>query len=226
MKREIYEEISSKLCKSGKNIIVGSFPLYYLFQHKKVSQVDDLDVVVFSDTIDYLTELFHIIRAERKKLKDERFVYGRKQNIQVREYPGDVYNIGLIYNNHEIDMCVFPNGKVNIIEICGDPFEISFEKGKILIPPLGIFYISRLHPYAITQKRVENTSLIINNRGESPSELAYVSRDALKKAVVEYKIELEQIIKARNIGTNRRDDKFKEYMYLTYDINFLTSRVY
>lgn len=225
MKRKIYEEIAVKLCELEGVLIVGSFPLYYLFPHKKLQSVDDLDAVI-SGEIQEIQKLFSIPHVEMAKLKDERLVYGRSPRISVREYPGHVFNTEFFYNGRKISMCIFPDSTVNIIKVDGKPLDIHSENGNFLIPQLGIFYITRLHPYAITQKRVENTSLVINNRKETPSELAYVSRDALKKAILEYKIELEQIKKARNIGTNRRDDPFKEYMILTYDINFLTSRVY
>jgi hypothetical protein len=217
-KREILEDLAFELRNLG--LIIGSFPLYYLLceNRYRVSYVDDIDIVVFDDeTLRNLALVMGINLPEKRRLI---------KDIRKRQfYPGYVYNVVVNYRGIGIDMCIFPDGIVNVINLkgCGTK-EIKIGENSFFIPELGAYYITRLHPYAITPHRIKTTSLVINSRGETPKDLADVSKELLREAVLTYGISEKELKKAMNMGSHGRNDKFGEYIRLTYNLPYLLQK--
>ncbi|MEM5801716.1 MAG: hypothetical protein QW474_00305 [Candidatus Aenigmatarchaeota archaeon] len=224
--RETYEKIARELTILFADIaFIGSFPLYDLSgRDGRLKHVDDLDLVVFSN--DALEEILRYAKDrngcwEQRQLNNERVTVGAiVTRIKKEAYPGIVYNLEFFVDDSKVGLCVFPDGIVNIIRV---PEKTNVVNG-YRIPDLGIYYITRLHPYAITERRIKNTALVINKRPEDPKDLAYISREVLREAVLTYELSEDALMKARNLGITRRDDRFREYMELTYDISYLTAR--
>ena len=217
-KREILEDLAFELRNLG--LIIGSFPLYYLLHENryKVSHVDDIDIVVFDDE-----RLGNLALAMGINLPEKRRLI---KNIRKNQfYPGYVYNVVVNYRGIGIDMCIFPDGIVNVINLKGyGTKEIRIGENSFFIPELGAYYITRLHPYAITPHRIKNTSWVINSREETAEDLAYVSRELLREAVLTYRISERELKRAMNMGSHGRDDKFGEYIRLAYNLPYLLQR--
>jgi len=217
-KREILEDLSFEITDFG--LVIGSFPLYYLLAEKRVivSHVDDLDFVVFDDeSLRKITSLMGISLPEKRRL-----IRNARKN---QFYPGYVYNVVVDFNGVKIDMCIFPDGIVNVIDLKGCKNKrIQIGENYFFIPELGAYYITRLHPYAITPHRVKNTSIVVNERVERPEDLAYVSKELLRKAVINYDISEDELKKAMNTGSYGRRDKFGDYIRNTYDLQYLLRR--
>jgi hypothetical protein len=217
-KREILEDLAFELRNLG--LIIGSFPLYYLLykNRDRVSYVDDIDIVVFDDgTLGNLASAMGINLPKKGRLI---------KNIRKNQfYPGSVYNVVVNYRGIGIDMCIFPDGIVNVINLKGyGTKEIRIGENSFFIPELGAYYITRLHPYAITPHRIKNTSWVINSREEIAEDLAYVSRELLREAVLTYRISERELKRAMNMGSHGRNDKFGDYIRRTYDLQYLLRR--
>ncbi|MFH8092412.1 MAG: hypothetical protein QXM38_00510 [Candidatus Aenigmatarchaeota archaeon] len=212
--------------------IVGSFLLLYLSKNLNY-EPNDLDIVVACGCVGEVqrivvsnngTFLERTNRYEGVILGVNR-IRKLERNPSFHVYNGDfcLYDAGTYLGR--VPLCVF-EGRVDVIDIdFEERFDVIVSNGlRVPAPPLGVYYITMLHPYAATKERAERVAKVINDRGEDPEKLAYVSREALREAVLEYGIPLDRLRKTRNMLLNqtKKGTPFWLYAYETYNLEYLT----
>lgn len=216
-----------------KYLCVGSLPLSYILPSGKTDKPSDIDIVVPGSPEEILSYL-KVLYGEDLELKENRLirrVRQRRTTYQREYYPTSVYSV--LLDENQLPLCIFGDGTVNIIEVdFNNPYWLNVDGNRIRLPNLGEYYITRLHPWAITESRCHNTGLLIETYSYQPGELkkcSWISRERLREARLKYRLTDEEFKKARNTALNmagrKRWSVFREYIEGAYDLNYITSTV-
>lgn len=214
-------------------LCVGSLPLSYILPSGKTDKPSDIDIVVPGSPEEILSYL-KVLYGEDLELKENRLIRRvRPTRIthQIEYYPTSVYSV--LSNGNQLPFCIFGDGTVNIIKVdFNNPYWLDVDGNRIRLPNLGEYYITRLHPWAITESRCRNTGLLIETFRYKLCELeeySKISKERLRQARLNYGLSDEEFRKARNFALNMADRKrwsvFREYIDGAYDLKYIMSTV-